>query len=293
MERAAEFAASTSIAVRNLLPCRVPAGVRLPADSCAAGATPAHAANCSADPNRDMSPPVSAMNTCEVITPGPGDRAQQLELVVPRRHPRDDLRIELAQRHLGVLQTGQQRPHQQRMMLIEPPRERLSQVGEPAAHPVTGEVLHHHRAPLPGDQRAEHGPRGPTGDVRRHHRQLDRGVLQQLLQPARVTRAVPHHLQAVAGQVAQLTDLRRRHKRRTQQPMLEQLGDPLRVLHIGLATRHRLHVSGVEQPALHPLTLLRAHKLAPDCATTSAGRPRHSHSPDPASDRPRALLTRE
>ena len=48
------------------------AGLRLPADSCIAGATPAQAARCAAVGNRDMSPPVSAMITCAVFGPTPG-----------------------------------------------------------------------------------------------------------------------------------------------------------------------------------------------------------------------------
>jgi hypothetical protein len=53
--RDTEFAASTSIEANHLLPLRDPAGLCLPADSCIAGATPAQAARCAADGNRDMS----------------------------------------------------------------------------------------------------------------------------------------------------------------------------------------------------------------------------------------------
>ena len=66
-----DFAASTSFEVRYLLPCLVAAGLRLPVDSFIAGANPVHPARCPAVANRDMSPPVSAMNTCEVTTPTP------------------------------------------------------------------------------------------------------------------------------------------------------------------------------------------------------------------------------
>jgi len=51
---------------------RDPAGLRLPADSCIAGPTPAQAARCAADGNCAMTPPVSAMITCAVCNPTPG-----------------------------------------------------------------------------------------------------------------------------------------------------------------------------------------------------------------------------
>ena len=53
--RPTEPAASMSIAVSHLLPCRFPAGVYRPADSCIAGANPAQAARWAAVGNRDMS----------------------------------------------------------------------------------------------------------------------------------------------------------------------------------------------------------------------------------------------
>src|SRR3712207_8035727 len=56
----------------HLLPCRAPAGLRLPADSWIAGATPAQAARCAAEGKRDMSAPVSAMITWATRGPTPG-----------------------------------------------------------------------------------------------------------------------------------------------------------------------------------------------------------------------------
>ena len=43
--------------------------------------------------------------------------------------------------------------------------------------------------------------------------------------------------------------------------MLEQLGDPLRVLHIRLAAGHRLHVRRVQQPGLEPVLQAVEHRL--------------------------------
>jgi hypothetical protein len=54
------------------VPVPLPSGVRLPADSCIAGAKPAQAARCPAVGNRDMSAPVSATITCATVSPTPG-----------------------------------------------------------------------------------------------------------------------------------------------------------------------------------------------------------------------------
>ena len=103
------------------------------------------------------------------------------------------------------------------------------------------------------DHRGQHRPRRDRVQRRGHRRQLDRGVLQHQLQPHRLPGPVTHQLHPVPGQHPQPPDLRRRHERRRQQPVLQQLRDPLRVPHVGLAARHRLHVRGVEQPDLHHL----------------------------------------
>ena len=81
-------------------------------------------------------------------------------------------------------------------------------------------------------------------------RELDVGVLEQLLQAVRLARALPHQRLAIAGQVAQLADRLGRHEARAQEPMLEQLAQPLRVLHVGLAPGHVLDVLGVDQQQL-------------------------------------------
>jgi len=108
LQRAAEFAASTNIEASHLFPGRLPAGMRLPADSCMPGASPAQAESRSGEPKRDMSAPVSLMKTCEVTTPTPGDSPEQLELAVPRLHPGGDVGVEGTNRGVGVLEPRQE-----------------------------------------------------------------------------------------------------------------------------------------------------------------------------------------
>ncbi len=63
------------------------------------------------------------------------------------------------------------------------PTNASSQVRDLGAHPGPGQLGQHLRVPLAGDQRGHHVPAGDPEDVAGHHRQLDLGVLQQLLHP--------------------------------------------------------------------------------------------------------------
>ena len=67
--------------------------------------------------------------------------------------------------------------------------------------------------------------------------------LQHQLQPDHLPGPIPHQLDSIAGQHPQPTNLRRRHEPGPQQPVLQQLRDPLRVTDITLAARHCLHGS--------------------------------------------------
>jgi hypothetical protein len=76
---------------------------------------------------------------------------------------------------------------------------------------------------------------------------------------------------AVAGQVPQLADGRRRHEAAPQQPVLQQLAQPGRVAHVGLAAGQDLHVPGVDQQQLEaPL-----FQHIPDGLPVLAGRLQH------------------
>lgn len=82
--------------------------------------------------------------------------------------------------------------------------------------------------------------------------QLDVGVLQHLLDAVGHRRLLAGQLGALAGQVAQLALAGRRDEAGGQQPVLEQLGDPGAVGHVGLAPRHLLDVLGVDEQDLDP-----------------------------------------
>jgi hypothetical protein len=77
------------------------------------------------------------------------------------------------------------------------------------------------------------------------------GVLEDLVQPLDLPAALLDLGLAVAGQLAQLPDRAGRHEAGADQPVLDQLGDPGRIGHIGLAAGHMVQVRRVQQPALH------------------------------------------
>jgi hypothetical protein len=64
------------------------------------------------------------------------------------------------------------------------------------------------------------------------------GVLQDLVQPLDLSAAFLDLGLAVAGQLAQLPDRAGWHEAGPDQPVLDQLGDPGRIGHVGLAAGH-------------------------------------------------------
>ena len=100
------------------------------------------------------------------------------------------------------------------------------------------------------NQRGEHVAPGLAQNVGGHRGQLDARVLEHLIQPLGLPAPLIDLGLAVAGQIPQLANRLGRHKRGPHQAVLEQLADPLRVLHIGLASRNVAQVPSIQQPAL-------------------------------------------
>jgi hypothetical protein len=100
------------------------------------------------------------------------------------------------------------------------------------------------------DERLEHGPAGDREHLRGDRAELDAGVLEGLVEPLHLARALLNLGLAVKGQVTQLADLPGRHETRAHQPVLEQLADPLGVAHVRLAARDVAQLLGVQKPAL-------------------------------------------
>ena len=106
------------------------------------------------------------------------------------------------------------------------------------------------------DQGLEHGPAGDAEDIAGDARQLDVGGLQQLEQPVALGRLALHQLAAVAQQLAQVAQRLRRHEALGDQAVADQIGDPLGILHVGLAAGHvadvpRIADDQLEMPLQH------------------------------------------
>ncbi len=136
-------------------------------------------------------------------------------------------------------------------MLIEVTDQRLGQLRDLGPQLPLGQAGQLLRIPLSVDHLSQHRPCRDRLQTRHHRRQLDARVLEHQLEADHLSRPISQQLISVTGQQPKAADLRRRHERRSQQAVLEQLRDPLRVPHVGLAAGDGLHVLGVEQPHGH------------------------------------------
>ena len=129
------------------------------------------------------------------------------------------------------------------MVLLHPPFERQNQIVPLTAQLPSGKVRHRLGRGAALDQGLQHGAPGNPEDVAGDAGQLDVGRLQELQEPVALGRLALHQLAAIAQQLAQLALRRRRNE--ALEPMADQIGDPLGILHIGLATRHVTDMPGV------------------------------------------------
>ncbi len=100
------------------------------------------------------------------------------------------------------------------------------------------------------DDRLEHRAPALAQEVADHDTQLEVGVLQELLDALGVCAALAHELLAGTGERAQLLHGSGGHEAGADQTMREQVGQPHRIVDVGLAPGHVLHVRGVGQHQL-------------------------------------------
>lgn len=93
----------------------------------------------------------------------------------------------------------EQHPHQFGVMGVEAAGQRLDERVVLAAQPAQCQLGQHLRVTLTVDQRLQHRPAGLAEQVRRHRRQLDQGVLQQLLHSLLVAGAFLHQVMTQPG----------------------------------------------------------------------------------------------
>jgi hypothetical protein len=142
--------------------------------------------------------------------------------------------------------------------------QRLPQRRQLGAQPSPSQLRQHLRVVGARDQRLQHRPARDPQRVAGHAGQLDPGILQHLVQPLDLAGALGQQRLAVAGQVPQLPDGFGWDERRADQPVLDQLADPHRVGHVGLAAGDVLEVLGVQQPHLEVVLQQVVHRLPID-----------------------------
>jgi hypothetical protein len=191
-----------------------------------------------------------------------GGAANPTDLIQPvdRRRERADHLLDLGLQRgdvgAGLVDTAKHGGQQEPVMVAEAADKGLLQQTPLGAQPGPGQLGQDLGVALPGHQRGQHGPAGDPKDVAGDHRQLDLGVLQQLLHPLLLRGPPRHQIGAVAGQVPQAADRRWRDEAGPQQLPLGDLGEPDRVQPVGLGPPGKvLDVFGVDQPDLEPVGL--------------------------------------
>ena len=170
-------------------------------------------------------------------------------------------------------------------MVVEPTDERLPQLGGLLAHPTAGHVGQDLGVAFAGDQRGHHRPSGDPEDVRGHDRDLDLGVLQQLLDALLLRGPCADQVDPVPGQVAQHPDRLRRHEASPQHLSFGHLAQPYRVESIRLgSTRQVLDVLGVDQPRLEG-ALQQVERGLPVIAGGLHDHPAHAQAGQPVRHR--------
>jgi hypothetical protein len=184
----------------------------------------------------------------------------------------------------GLVDSGEHGAQQERVVVGEVPDKRLFQHRDLGAHPGSGQLGERLGVAFPGQQRGQHLPPGDPEDVAGDHRQLDLGVLEQLLHPVLLRGARVHQVGPVAGQVAQLPDLDRRDEAGAQHLPFGDLGQPHRVELVGLGPPGQvLDVFGVDQPRVELLGLQDVEDRFPVIRRRFHHHPGHPQLPEPIS----------
>ena len=138
----------------------------------------------------------------------------------------------------------EQLPQQKAVMLGQLSFQSALQLGNLAAQLALGQIRQHGDVFLSSDQRLDHLASRRPHHITGYRAQLDVGCLQHLLDAVVDRVSLLHQLSLLTRQIAQLALLAVGNKTRPQKPTLQQLRDPLRVLHVGLSPRHFLDDAG-------------------------------------------------
>jgi hypothetical protein len=210
----------------------------------------------------------------------PGDGVQQVDLSGERGDQPINLGREVLDRLVQKVELGQDLFHDQPMVGHEAALQCPTQQGNLRTQPAAGQLGKNLRVTRARNQRHQHVAPGFAQNVGGHRGQLDARVLEHLIQPLDLPAPLIDLGLAVTGQIPQLANRLGRHKRGPHQSVLHQLADPLRILHIGFASRHVAQVPSIQQPALDLVFEHIKHRLPIHAGRLHADQ-RHTHRHQP------------
>ena len=135
------------------------------------------------------------------------------------------------------------------MVRPKSPLERLPQCRRLSPEGPARQICERVRSAHIVDESIEHRAAGHAEHVGRHGRELDVRIIQDLVQAVDRPAALLRDGLAIAREVPQLVDRRWWHEAPPQEPVLQQLGDPDAVLHVGLPFGPCAICTGVDEDA--------------------------------------------
>lgn len=145
-------------------------------------------------------------------------------------------------RLLQVVEMAQVLGEQEGVVVGEAPHDRAGQFRPLGPQAAARQIGESGRVGRPGEQRLQDGARRDAAYVGHDRRQLDIGVLEHRLEAVGQARALLDQVRAIARQVAQVALRRRGDEAAADQPVAQQVGNPLRVFHLRLPPRDGLNV---------------------------------------------------
>ena len=139
-----------------------------------------------------------------------------------------------------------------------------------APQPPLGQVGHRDSIGAALGQGAQHQHARDPEHAAHHARELDASALQQLERAVALSGHDASQRLAMTHQVPQHPHLRRRHEAGAHQPVPDQVGDPLRVLYVGLTPGHLAHVRGVADDDGESVFQGSMHRLPVDAGPVHA-----------------------
>src|SRR5438132_5213273 len=127
-------------------------------------------------------------------------------------------------------------------MRLDPSVERLAQLWQLGSQDAAGQLGEDVWITLAIEHCCQHSPAAHTKNIADHGCELDVGTLQRLLQSVRLVNPLLDQCFPVAGQLTNGSKWRWRNEARPQQPVPQQIGQPLAIANVRLLSWNRTHM---------------------------------------------------